>query len=53
MKAKLTYIRLNSQTPRPPRGAVPVNQQMLWDAFSLATSRFAFGHGRELLIYFP
>ena len=25
-EAKLTYIRLNSQTPCPPRGAVPVNQ---------------------------
>ena len=25
-EAKLTYIRLNRQTPCPPRGAVPVNQ---------------------------
>lgn len=25
-EAKLTYVRLNSQTPCPPRGAVPVNQ---------------------------
>jgi len=25
-EAKLTYIRLNTQTPCPPRGAVPVNQ---------------------------
>src|SRR6266567_2983895 len=24
--AKLAYVRLNSQTPCPPRGAVPVNQ---------------------------
>jgi len=38
MKAKLAYIRLNNQTPCPPRGAVPVNQQMLWEALSLATS---------------
>src|SRR5882724_9712736 len=25
-EAKMTYVRLNSQTPCPPRGAVPVNQ---------------------------
>src|SRR6266567_7205083 len=25
-EAKLAYVRLNSQTPCPPRGAVPVNQ---------------------------
>lgn len=26
IEAKLTYIRLNTETPYPPRGAVPVNQ---------------------------
>src|SRR5881397_3618053 len=26
IEAKLTYVRLNTQTPCPPRGAVPVNQ---------------------------
>ena len=25
-EAKITYVRLNTQTPCPPRGAVPVNQ---------------------------
>jgi hypothetical protein len=25
-EAKLTYVRLNTQTPCPPRGAVPVDQ---------------------------
>jgi hypothetical protein len=35
-KPKLAYIRLNSQTPCPPRGAVPVNQGCLWEALSLS-----------------
>src|SRR6266700_6147795 len=26
LEAKITYVKLNTQTPCPPRGAVPVNQ---------------------------
>jgi hypothetical protein len=29
------YIRLNIQTPCPPRGAVPVNQGRTWESFSI------------------
>ena len=36
-EAKLAYIRLNSQTPCPPRGAVPVNQGCCGRLFHSAT----------------
>ena len=32
-EAKVTYIRLNTQTPCPPRGTVPVNQGRDWEIF--------------------
>jgi hypothetical protein len=41
-----TYIKLNSQTPCPPRGAVPVNQGYVGGSFTLNT-HFAFGHGSD------
>jgi hypothetical protein len=43
-EAKLTYIRLNNQTPCPPRGAVPVNQGCRLSSFTHSI-QFAFGHG--------
>ena len=30
--AKFAYIKLNIQTPCPPRGAVPVNQRCVWSS---------------------
>jgi hypothetical protein len=36
-EAKLTYVKLNSQTPCPPRGAVPVNQGCGLEALALST----------------
>jgi hypothetical protein len=47
---KLAYIKLNRQTPCPPRGAVPVNTRRLWEALSLQP-RLAFGHGGDRLSY--
>ena len=44
-EAKLAYIKLNSQTPCPPRGAVPVNQERTWEALSFCSFQFAFGDG--------
>jgi hypothetical protein len=45
-EAKLAYIRLNIQTPCPPRGAVPVNQRRTWEVVSLCSSFWiAFGDG--------
>jgi len=42
---KLAYIRLNSQTPCPPRGAVPVNTGAWFcEAVSSQHARFAFGN---------
>ena len=43
-EAKFTYIILNSQTPCPPRGAVPVNQGRCGRFFTL-NARIVFGHG--------
>jgi hypothetical protein len=42
MEARLH--RLNSQTPCPPRGAVPVNQERYWRLFH-SNGQFEFGHG--------
>src|ERR1035437_4931462 len=50
-KPKLTYVRLNSQTPCPPRGAVPVNQGRTWEAISFCSFRIAFGHGCDCPSY--
>jgi hypothetical protein len=36
-EAKLAYIKLNIQTPCPPRGAVPVNTRALSEILSLST----------------
>ena len=36
-EGKLTYIRLNIQTPCPPRGAVPVNSRRTWEVISLCS----------------
>ena len=49
-KPKLTYFRLNSQTPCPPRGAVPVNQERCRSFLTLNT-RIAFGNGCDCLNY--
>ena len=35
-EAKLTYVKLNRQTPCPPRGAVPVNTRMWLEVFHFA-----------------
>jgi hypothetical protein len=43
-EAKLTYIKLNSQMPCPPRGTVPVNQAHGGRSFTLQ-AQFAFGYG--------
>src|SRR5436189_3712417 len=43
--AKLACVKLNTQTPSPPRGAVPVNQGRTWEAFSFCSFRIEFGHG--------
>jgi hypothetical protein len=43
-EAKLTYIRLNSQTPR---GAIPVNQ----GGFFTLNTRIVFGHGCDCTNY--
>ncbi len=56
-EAKLTYIKLNRQTPCPPRGAacravavlrrlIPVNQECCGRFFTRNT-RLAFGHGGD------
>jgi len=44
-EAKLAYVRLNNQTPCPPRGTVPVNQGRTWEAISFCSFRIALGHG--------
>jgi pectin methylesterase-like acyl-CoA thioesterase len=38
-EAKLGYVKLNIQTPCPPRSAVPVNQGRTWEAFALCSFR--------------
>src|SRR5437899_9924466 len=43
--AKLAYVKLNIQTPSPPRGAVPVNLGRTWEALSFWSFRIEFGHG--------
>ncbi len=45
-EAKLAYIKLNIQTPCPPRSAVPVNSRA-WFRKCVSTqhARFAFDHG--------
>jgi hypothetical protein len=43
---KLAYIKLNRQTPCPPCGAVPVNQECCGSSFTRNT-RIAFGHGGD------
>ena len=50
-EAKLAYIRLNIQTPCPPRGAVPVNQGRTWEILSFCSFRIAFGHGCDCSSY--
>jgi hypothetical protein len=46
VEGKLAYLTLNSQTPRPPRGAVPVNTRAWsYEFVSSQHARFAFGHG--------
>jgi len=44
-EAKPPYFSLNTQTPCPPRGAVPVNQGRTWEAVSFCSCRIAFGDG--------
>jgi len=44
-EGKLAYIKLNIQTPCPPRGAVPVNQGRAWEAISFCPFQIEFGHG--------
>jgi hypothetical protein len=44
-ESKLTYIRLNTQTPCPPRGAVPVNSGRTWEFFHSVPSGPNFGNG--------
>jgi hypothetical protein len=44
-EAKLAYIKLNSKTSCPPRGAVPVNRGRTWETLSFCSIRLAFGHG--------
>ena len=39
MGAKITYVKLNTQMPSPPRGTVPVNQGRTWEALSLCSFR--------------
>src|SRR6267378_7346396 len=46
-EAKIAYIKLNRQTPCPPRGAVPVNPWVLSEILSTLNTRFAFGHGGD------
>src|SRR6266571_6726061 len=43
--AKLAYVKLNTQTPSPPRGAVPVNLGRTWEALSFWSFRIEFGDG--------
>ena len=43
-EAKISYVELNSETPCPPRGAVPVNQGKTLEVVSLCSFRFAFGN---------
>jgi hypothetical protein len=50
LEGKLAYVRLNIQTPCPPRGAVPVNQGRLRRYFTL-TARIAFGYGCDCFSY--
>jgi len=50
LKAKLAYIKLNSQTPCPPRGAVPVNQGC-FGRFFHSHIRIALGHGCDYFCY--
>jgi hypothetical protein len=38
-EAKIGYVELNTQTPCPPRGAVPVNSRRTWEIVSL----YSFG----------
>jgi hypothetical protein len=49
-EAKLTYIKLNRQTPCPLRRAVPVNQGCAGGSFTRNT-RIAFGHGGDRSSY--
>ncbi len=45
-EAKLAYVSPNSQTPCPPRGAVPVNPRTWFrESVSPQHARFAFGYG--------
>lgn len=37
-RVKLAYFKLNTQTPCPPRGAVPVNQGRTWENFFISVS---------------
>jgi hypothetical protein len=48
---KLASIRLNSQTPCPPRGAVPVNRVKVSGNFSFQRFQIAFGHGCDHFTY--
>ena len=44
-EGKIAYIRLNIQTPCPPRGAVPVNQGRAWKLFHSVPSGSNVGDG--------
>ena len=50
--AKIAYVTLNTQTPCPPRDAVPVNTRA-WFRESISTqhARFAFGYGCDYPSY--
>ena len=50
--AKATYVRLNRQTPCPPRSAVSANQAEGWRCFTLHP-QFAFDNGGDLPSYVP
>src|SRR5213596_542927 len=55
--AKLACVKLNTQTPSPPRGAVPVNLGRTWEALSFCSFRIEFGHGCDrpamLAVFMP
>ncbi|MBI4325860.1 MAG: hypothetical protein HY674_11425 [Chloroflexi bacterium] len=50
-EAKIAYVKLNTQTPSHPRGAVPVNQGRTWEALSFCSFRIEFGHGCDCPSY--
>lgn len=44
-RGKARLLKLNTQTPCPPRGAVPVNQGRAWEALSFWPFGIEFGNG--------